>query len=115
MATKLLNIDDILQNHIRQFRLFDDFTCPYLAAEQWTEVVAGATSATTILETGPGGQVKLLTDGAAQGNTVILHSTSEIFKVANDKPLFAIMRYKLVQSTAASHTAAFWFGVFDVV
>lgn len=109
MATKLLNRENWL-NNIRQFTLFDDFL-DYADGVNWG---SNAESPGSIAFDADGvGGVLLMTTGASDNNEQYIESVAEAFKVASDKPMFAIMRAKLACVT--DNQADMVFGFMDAV
>lgn len=109
--TKVLNQEPFLQN-IRQFGIEDDFTDGYLAANdrKWTDIASDTGASVAIDPDGIGGIITMLA-GTADNGECYLHSTNEIFKFADDKPLMMVARFKITQG--GTNQAAWIFGVID--
>lgn len=107
--TKLLNMEPALQN-IRQFGIFDDFVERDTDDFLWTDV---ATNASVAIDSDGIGGVVTLSAGTADNGQAYLHTTNEIFKFQNDKPLVAVARVKVTEG--GTNQAAFIIGLADGV
>lgn len=109
--TKLLNMEPALQN-IRQFGIFDDFVHYDTDDFRWTGIEDDTASSVAIDADGIGGIVTL-TAGTLDNDEAYLHTTNEIFKFQNDKPLVAVARLKVTEG--GTNQASFMFGLADAV
>lgn len=101
--TKLLSREPALDS-VRQFGVFDDFERG-LNTILWT--TEQADSSTLAADADGVGGILIFTTGGTTDDQCSIFTTLELFKVAAEKPIFAICRLKLTEDTAMDATIAF--------
>ncbi|MCR9119497.1 MAG: hypothetical protein NXI22_21400 [bacterium] len=107
---KLFSIPDEALIGRRAYGFFDDFD-HLVSGDRWTDT-SGDTGASVSVADGVGGAAALVT-GGDDNNEVYLHSTTELFKFADNKPL--IVEALLQYSEANTDDANVMFGLMDNV
>lgn len=106
MGVNLITAGDELLLGRRQFGFFDDFF-QFTTGDRWTSIEADS-GASTSKQNEPGGEIDLIT-GATDNNEVYIHTTNEIFKLADGKTLMCEARIQYAEAATSAANIIFGF------